>query len=162
MTNSILILIIKRKTARLLKFLLLYQNQILLKSILLFQQCSRYLLYVSLSELFSSQYRQYFCSFTKSIRCKLKITLSLVRNFSFYVLKSVNIKASSECEQGVLQQGVVKPIETAERRKEIPFKVKTTKLPKARENAGNQVTIGFIYASDWSRWRREFSRPITH
>ena len=161
MTNSILILIIKRKTARLLKFLLIYQNQILLKSILLFQQCSRYL-YVSLSELFSSQYRQYFCSFTKSIRCKLKITLSLVRNFSFYVLKSVNIKASSECEQGVLQQGVVKPIETAERRKEIPFKVKTTKLPKARENAGNQVTIGFIYASDWSRWRREFSRPITH
>ena len=161
MTNSILILIIKRKTARLLKFLLIYQNQILLKSILLFQQCSRYL-YVSLSELFSSQYRQYFCSFTKSIRCKLKITLSLVRNFSFYVLKSVNIKASSECEQGVLQQGVVKPIETAERRKEIPFKVKTTKLPKARENAGNQVTIGFIYASDWSRWRREFSRPIIH
>ena len=46
--------------------------------------------------------------------------------------------------------------------REIPFKVKTTKLPKARENAGNQVTIGFIYASDWSRWRREFSRPITH
>ena len=135
MTNSILILIIKRKTARLLKFLLPYQNQILLKSILLFQQCSRYL-YASLSELFSSQYRQYFCSFTKSIRCKLKITLSLVRNFSFYVLKSVNIKASSECKQGVLQQGFVKPIETAEQKKGNTFQSKNNQTAQSAGKRG--------------------------
>ena len=39
--------------------------------------------------------------------------------------------------------------------------VKTSKLRKARENAGDQVTIGFSFASDWSRERRECSEPIT-
>lgn len=39
--------------------------------------------------------------------------------------------------------------------------VKTNKLWKARENAGDQVTIGFSFASDWSRERRECSEPIT-
>ena len=27
--------------------------------------------------------------------------------------------------------------------------MKTTKLPKARENAGDQVVIGVSFASDW-------------
>ena len=33
------------------------------------------------------------------------------------------------------------------------LKVKSTKLPKARENAGDQVVIGFgfCFASDWLR-----------
>ena len=31
------------------------------------------------------------------------------------------------------------------------FKVKITKLPKARENAGDQVMIGFRFTSNWSR-----------
>ena len=39
------------------------------------------------------------------------------------------------------------------------LKVETTKLPKARENAGDQV--GFSFASDWLREWREFSGPIT-
>ena len=38
---------------------------------------------------------------------------------------------------------------------------KTSKLPEARENAGDQVVIGFSFVSDWSRERREFSKPIT-
>ena len=40
------------------------------------------------------------------------------------------------------------------------LKVKTTKQPKARENA-DQAVIGFRVASDWLRKRCEFSGPIT-
>lgn len=32
--------------------------------------------------------------------------------------------------------------------------------PDARENAGDQVAIGFSLDSDWPRKWREFSRPI--
>ena len=39
------------------------------------------------------------------------------------------------------------------------LKTKTTKLPKARENAGDQVVIGVSFASDWLREWREFSEP---
>ena len=35
-------------------------------------------------------------------------------------------------------------------------KVKTNKLPKARENADDQVMMGFSFASDWLRKGREF------
>ena len=38
---------------------------------------------------------------------------------------------------------------------------KQEKLPKARENAGDQVVIGFSFASDWLGEWREFSEPIT-
>ena len=38
---------------------------------------------------------------------------------------------------------------------------KTSKPPKARENAGNQVVIGVSFASDWLRQWSEFSGPIT-
>ena len=31
----------------------------------------------------------------------------------------------------------------------------------ARENAGDQVVIGFSFASDWLKERRKFSGPIT-
>ena len=50
------------------------------------------------------------------------------------------------------------------------LEVKTSQLPKARENAGDQVVtgedpflvvIGFGFAFDWLREWREFSRPIT-
>ena len=42
------------------------------------------------------------------------------------------------------------------------IKVKTTKLFKARENAGDQVVVlGFCFASDWLRGRCEFPGPIT-
>ena len=34
-------------------------------------------------------------------------------------------------------------------------------MPKARENAGDQVVIGLNFASDWFREWREFSGPIT-
>ena len=34
-------------------------------------------------------------------------------------------------------------------------------MPKARENAGDQVVIGLNFASDWLREWREFSGPIT-
>ena len=40
-------------------------------------------------------------------------------------------------------------------------KVKTNKLPKARENADDQVMMGFSFASDWLRKGHEFFGPIT-
>ena len=41
------------------------------------------------------------------------------------------------------------------------LKVKTGKLPKARENEGDQATIRFSFEYDWLRKRREISEPIT-
>lgn len=41
------------------------------------------------------------------------------------------------------------------------LKVKTGKLPKVRENEGDQVTIRFSFEYDWLRKRREISGPIT-
>ena len=54
----------------------------------------------------------------------------------------------------------------SEERLKIPLianelKVKTAKSPKARENAGDQVVIGFSFASDWLRDWRESSGPMT-
>ena len=55
----------------------------------------------------------------------------------------------------------------ATRRKENTFKsqrelkVKTNKLPKARENAGDKFVICFSVASNWRREWREFSNPVT-
>ena len=66
---------------------------------------------------------------------------------------------STECRKTKV---ITQPI----RRKEISyesqseFKVKTTKLPKARENAGDQVAAGFSFACDWFREWREYSGPI--
>ena len=39
--------------------------------------------------------------------------------------------------------------------------MKIGNLLEARENASDQVIIGFGFASDWLREWREFSRPIT-
>ena len=39
--------------------------------------------------------------------------------------------------------------------------VKTGKLPKARENEGDQATIRFSFEYDWLRKRRKISGPIT-
>ena len=36
-----------------------------------------------------------------------------------------------------------------------------TELPKARENAGDQVVLGCSFASDWLRKWHEVSAPIT-
>ena len=41
------------------------------------------------------------------------------------------------------------------------IQLRINKLPKARENAGNQVVVGFSFAADWLREWREFSGPIT-
>ena len=54
----------------------------------------------------------------------------------------------------------------SEERLKIPLianelKVKTAKSPKTRENAGDQVVIGFSFASDWLRDWRESSGPMT-
>ena len=52
------------------------------------------------------------------------------------------------------------------RRKENTFnsqwevRVKPTQLQKARYNADDRVVIGFGFAFDWYKERREFSRPI--
>ena len=49
------------------------------------------------------------------------------------------------------------------RRKEILLRANESankKQPKARENTGDQVVIGFSFASDWLRKWREFSEPI--
>ena len=42
-----------------------------------------------------------------------------------------------------------------------PIKLKTSKLPKAQENAGEQVMIGFSFTCDWLTEWRELSGPIT-
>ena len=54
----------------------------------------------------------------------------------------------------------------SEERLKIPLianelKVKTAKSPKALENAGDQVVIGFSFVSDWLRDWRESSGPMT-
>ena len=49
--------------------------------------------------------------------------------------------------------------EKEEHRKEL--KVKTSKIPEARENADDQVVIGLSLASDWLRKWCKFSRPVT-
>ena len=41
------------------------------------------------------------------------------------------------------------------------IKVTTSKLPKARENAGDRDEIDLSFASDWLREWRKFSGPIT-
>ena len=41
------------------------------------------------------------------------------------------------------------------------LKAKTSKLLEARENACDQVAIGFSFESDWWREWCEFSGPIT-
>ena len=43
----------------------------------------------------------------------------------------------------------------------VRFKVNTCNRPQARENASDQVAIGFSFSSDWLRRWREISRPIT-
>ena len=43
-----------------------------------------------------------------------------------------------------------------------PEEKNKSQLPKARENAGDQVAIGFSFASDWLRKRRTFSKPADH
>lgn len=39
--------------------------------------------------------------------------------------------------------------------------VKTSKQPEAREDATEKVAVGFHFASDWSKVRREISKLIT-
>ena len=39
--------------------------------------------------------------------------------------------------------------------------VKTSKQPEAREDATEKVAVGFHFASDWSKIRREISKLIT-
>ena len=46
-------------------------------------------------------------------------------------------------------------------RSQSELKVNTRKRPQARENASDQVAIGFSFTSDWLTGWREFSRPIT-
>ena len=42
-----------------------------------------------------------------------------------------------------------------------PVKIKgKSKVPEARENAVDQVAVGFSFVSDWLRKWREFSGPI--
>ena len=46
-------------------------------------------------------------------------------------------------------------------RNQSELKLNTPNRLEARENASDQVTIGFSFPSDWLRGWREFSRPIT-
>ena len=39
--------------------------------------------------------------------------------------------------------------------------MRTSQLPKAGENVGDQIVAGFTFASDWLIEWREFSGPIT-
>ena len=39
--------------------------------------------------------------------------------------------------------------------------MRISQLPKARENVGDQIVVGFTFASDWLIEWREFSGPIT-
>ena len=46
-------------------------------------------------------------------------------------------------------------------RSQSELKANTSKRREARENASDQVAIGFSFASDWLKKWREISRPIT-
>lgn len=73
-------------------------------------------------------------------------------------------RAESQSLYSALRSSVVKPktkvlqrpIRTKAKtaRSQLEFKVNIRNRPQARENARNQVEIGFSLASDWSRWRR--------
>ena len=69
------------------------------------------------------------------------------------------------CECRKTQTKVITTATQKKGKHQWEFKVKTTKLAKARENAGNQfvrvVVISFSFASDWLEKWHEFSRPIT-
>ena len=42
-----------------------------------------------------------------------------------------------------------------------PVKIKgKSKVPEARENAGDQVAVGFSFVSDWLRRKHEFTGPM--
>ena len=45
-------------------------------------------------------------------------------------------------------------------RSKSELQVNTCNLPEVRENASDQVAIGFSFVSDWLRGWREFSKPI--
>ena len=56
----------------------------------------------------------------------------------------------------IVKQSKIKTLKT-----QSELNVETSKLRKARENAGEQVVVGFKLASDWLREWCKFSWPIT-
>ena len=89
---------------------------------------------------------------------KRKLSLSEFTATVFLPLERFSIEFS---------EAKIKEIKKANQNKEKALKsyrelrVKSTKLPKARENAGYQAAIGLSFAFDWFREWREFSGPIT-
>ena len=89
---------------------------------------------------------------------KRKLSLSEFTATVFLPLERFSIEFS---------EAKIKEIKKANQNKEKTLKshrelrVKSTKLPKARENAGDQAAIGLSFAFDWFREWRGFSGPIT-
>ena len=89
-------------------------------------------------------------------RAQMTLTVQLhTYNKSIVPLECISI----ECHTKWLEQ----PIKRMENitRSLLQLKVKTSKLPKARENASHQIVFFISFECDWSRKWREFSEPIT-
>ena len=89
-------------------------------------------------------------------RAQMTLTVQLhTYNKSIVPLECISI----ECHTKWLEQ----PIKRKENitRSLLQLKVKTSKLPKARENASHQIVFFISFECDWSRKWREFSEPIT-
>ena len=89
---------------------------------------------------------------------KRKFSLSELTATVFLPLERFSIEFSEAKTKEITKENQNKG-KTLKSHREL--RVKSTKLPKARENAGDQAAIGLSFAFDWFRERRGFSGPIT-
>ena len=101
-------------------------------------------------------------------RRHLKFSVSGVhcRKFLFSIVSLQLAKRQSAFRSSVVEQNQRNHHSQSKERKILlksqwELKVRTTKPPKARESAGDQVVIGFSFASYWLRGWCNFSGPIT-
>ena len=89
---------------------------------------------------------------------KRKLSLSEFTATVFLPLERFSIEFSEAKTKEITKENQNKG-KTLKSHREL--RVKSTKLPKARENAGDQAAIGLSFAFDWFREWRGFSGPIT-
>ena len=68
---------------------------------------------------------------------------------------------SFDCNKSITKVSKTSPKKENITRSQQELEVKPSKLLGERENARNQVAVGFGFASIWFRDWREFSRSIT-
>ena len=99
----------------------------------------------------TSVYTQFIDPALASSRRCLRLELPKIRALFDWVSKKPKPKLSQ------------RPIKTKRNipRRQWKLKANTSKRRQARENASDQVAIGFSFASDWLKKWREISKPIT-